>query len=239
MSHLLKRAGTTRQRTVVDDSDGSVAAIYTDHWDDHQDVIVYPQISQLVVPDGGLWSPGCDRVIVPASSEVAEHAIREAAKRGTPPPIMGGAFGNSGLYLLNQIDVYDATQLAIDLSLTTHKWAMYTNTDTPNFSSDVGYSATNEVVGAGYTAGGRTIAAGGGSPTLTESPAGTMMYDQADMVWPAATTVTARGAKLYADALAGDNLIVAMTFVTDFTSTAGTFTIQFAATGVFTVDWTP
>lgn len=145
------------------------------------------------------------------------------------------AFANSGLYVVNWIDILDATQLAINTALTTHKWAMYTNTLTPNFSTDVSYSATNEVSGAGYTAGGQTIV----SPTTTESPSGTLMYDMADQVWASPTTVTARGAILYADALAADNLIVAMTFGSDFTSTAGTFTIQFAATGVFTIDLTP
>lgn len=146
------------------------------------------------------------------------------------------AFANSGLYVLNMIDVFDATQLAIDLSLTTHRWALYTNTLTPSFSADSAYSATNEVAANGnYSAGGKTIT----SPTLTESPTGTMMYDMDDEVWAASTTVTARGAILYADALAGNNLIVAMTFGADFASTAGSFTIQFATTGVFTVDWTP
>lgn len=145
------------------------------------------------------------------------------------------AFTSSGLYVTNWIDILDATQLAINTSLTSHKWAMYTNTLTPNFSSDVSYSVTNEVSGAGYTAGGQTIV----SPTTTESPVGTLMYDMADQVWASPTSVTARGAILYADALAAKNLIVAMTFGSDFTSTAGTFTIQFASTGVFTIDLTP
>jgi hypothetical protein len=144
------------------------------------------------------------------------------------------AFANSGLYVANWIDILDATQLAINTALTTHKWAMYTNTLTPNFSTDAVYSATNEVSGTGYTPAGQTIV----SPTTTESPSGTLMYDMADQVWVSPTSVTARGAILYADALA-DNLIVAMTFGSDFTSTAGTFTIQFAATGVFTIDLTP
>jgi hypothetical protein len=112
---------------------------------------------------------------------------------------------------------------------------MYTNTLSPNFSTDVSYSTTNEVSGTGYTAGGQTIL----SPTTTESPTGTLMYDMADQVWASPTSVTARGAILYADALTNNNLIVAMTFGADFTSTAGTFTIQFAATGVFTIDLTP
>lgn len=144
------------------------------------------------------------------------------------------AFASSGLYVVNWIDILDATQLAIDLSLTTHKWALYTNTLTPNFSTDQSYSATNEVSGTGYTAGGQTIA----GPTTTESPTGTLMYDMTDEAW-ASSSITARGAILYADALAGNNLIVAMTFGADFTSTNGTFTIQFASGGVFTIDLTP
>ena len=38
------------------------------------------------------------------------------------------AWTASGLYVLNWIDLLDATQLAIDTSLTTHKIAMYNNT---------------------------------------------------------------------------------------------------------------
>jgi hypothetical protein len=142
----------------------------------------------------------------------------------------------SGLYLDTWIKLLNSTQLAIDTSLTSHKIAMYNNTETPNYSAETGgYSATNEVSGTGYTAGGQVIV----SPTTTESPTGTLMYDMADQVWVSPTSVTARGAKLYADALAGNNLIVGVNFGSDFTSTAGTFTIQWAATGVFTIDLTP
>lgn len=181
-------------------------------------------------------------VIVPKYGlKLGRYVLLDAPEFDTTPlrdgvmPIGGGAFSSSGLYVTNIIDILDATQLAIDLSLTTHKWAMYTNTLTPNFSTDSAYSATNEVSGTGYTAGGQTIV----SPTVTESPTGSVMYDMADQVWAAPTSVTARGAILYADALAGNNLIVAMTFGSDFTSTAGTFTIQFASTGVFALDVTP
>lgn len=147
------------------------------------------------------------------------------------------AFTSSGLYLVTWIDLLDATQLAIDLSLTTHKWAMYTNTDTPNFSTDSAYAVTNEVSGTGYTAGGKDLT--GLAPTVSESPAGTLMFDMADISWASSSIANARGAKLYADVLVGNNLIVALTFGADFTSTNGTFTIQFAATGVFTIDLTP
>jgi hypothetical protein len=151
------------------------------------------------------------------------------------PIIAGGAFA-SGIYVDNIIDVLDATQLAIDLSLTSHKWALYTNTLTPNFSTDISYSATNEVTGTGYTAAGRTIATGGGSPTVTESPATVLMYDQNDMVWTAPCAFTARGAIMYAEVLATDNLIVASDFGADVPVGSGSFTIQFNALGVLTLD---
>ena len=185
----------------------------------------------LHVPEHGLLFPGYGALI---PGDVAGYIDGESV-----PSIAGGAWSVSGMPLLNWIDILDASQLAVDLSLTTHKWAMYDNSNTPNFSTDAGYSATNEVSGTGYTATGRTIAAGGGSPTVTESPTGTLMYDQADMVWTAPTTVTAYGAKLYADALGGDNIIVECYFGGAVTSTAGTFTIQFASGGVLTLDLTP
>lgn len=180
----------------------------------------------------GLRFPGIGVVLPELGLFLPEH------KGKVLPPVMGGAFSVSGLYVTNWIDILDATQLAIDLSLTTHKWALYTNSLTPNYSTDASYSATNEISGTNYTAGGRTIATGGGSPTTTESPTGTLMYDQNDMTWPSAS-FTARGAILYQDALAGDNLIVGVTFGADYTATNGTFTIQWASGGVFTIDLTP
>lgn len=144
------------------------------------------------------------------------------------------AWSASGIYVVNFIDVFDATQLAINQSLTSHKIALYNNTETPNYSSETVYSATNEVTGTGYTAGGQVII----SPTNTESPAGSYMYDLGDQVWAAPTSITAFGGKLYADAL-GDQLICGINFGSGFTATAGTFTIQWAAAGVYAIDLTP
>jgi hypothetical protein len=188
-----------------------------------QGTILEPRAGdRLHVPRSGLLIPG-KGLLLPGVAE-PEELFDRLGKRVAP--IGGGAFSLSGMYLVNWIDILDATQLAIDLSLTTHKWALYTNTLTPNFSTDQSYSATNEISGTNYTAGGRTIAAG------------TIMYDQNDMTWPTAS-FTARGGILYADALAGDNLIVAQTYGADITATAGTFTVQFAAGGVLTLDITP
>jgi hypothetical protein len=145
------------------------------------------------------------------------------------------AWTKSGLYALSYRDALNATNLAINFALTTHKWAMYNNTETPAFQTETVYAATNEVTGTGYTAGGQTIV----SPTFAVAGATAILtYDMADQVWASPTTVTARGAKLYADALS-DNLLVGMNFGSDFTSTAGTFTIQFDALGVFTITFAP
>jgi len=231
MTHLIRPRRI--ERPVRSELDGTLAGTTTEHWSDAVDAkVIVGRRSRVHIPEHGILLD--DGLLRPAP----EYRPRVLGRRRDGSRIVevsGGAFSVSGIYVDNIIDILDATQLAIDTSLTTHKWAMYTNTLTPDFSVDVAYSATNEVAGTGYTAGGQTIV----SPTTTESPAGTLMYDMADQVWASPTTVTARGAILYADVLAGNNLIVAMTFGADFTSTAGTFTIQFASTGVLTIDLTP
>ena len=155
----------------------------------------------------------------------------------------------SGLFVKNMIDVFDATQLAIDLSLSTHKIALFTNSITPSFSNDTAYGVSpydsNEVTTTTYwPAGGVALSAAavGGtdtSPTLTESPTGTMMYDMGNVSVASTTLVNARCALLYADALAGNWGIVLVNFGGDYSTSNGIFGIQWAGTGVFTVDWTP
>jgi len=155
------------------------------------------------------------------------------------------AWSASGLYVANWIDILDATQLAIDLSLTTHKIYLTNNSDTPNFSTDTAYSATNEVSGTGWAAAGVALSAAASgatstSPTLTESPTGSMMYDMNDIAVATTTLTNAYGAKMYADALAGDNVYVAIYFGgSGYSTSSGTFGIQWAATGVFAIDLTP
>lgn len=116
---------------------------------------------------------------------------------------------------------------------------MFTNTITPNYSTDTAYAVApynaNEVSGTGYTVGGAAIA----SPTVTESPTGTLMYDLADVSWTTSTITNARGGLLYADVLAGNNGICFINWGADFSTVAGTFLVQWAATGVFTIDLTP
>jgi hypothetical protein len=145
----------------------------------------------------------------------------------------------SGLYVLTFEDVLDATQLAIDLSLTTHKGALFTNTITPNFSTDTAYAVApynaNEVTGTNWASGGVALA----GPTNTESPTGSLMFDATDVSVANVTFSNARCYLLYADALAGNNAIVLVNFGADYSPTAGTFSITWASTGVFAIDLTP
>lgn len=145
----------------------------------------------------------------------------------------------SGLFVATWIDILDTTQLAIDMDLETHKVAMFTNSITPNFSTDTAYGVSpydaNEVSGTGYTAGGAALT----GTAVSESPSGTLMWDATDTAWAGSTISNARCALIYADALAGNNAIVLVNFGADYSTVSDTFTIQWPAGGIFTIDLTP
>jgi hypothetical protein len=153
----------------------------------------------------------------------------------------------SGLFIQNFIDELDVTNTGLDLTLTTHKIALISNSATPAFDTDVTWNSTNEVSGTGWASGGIALsaaAAGGTStaPTLTISPTGTIMWDMGDISVSGTTLTNARACRFYADALTtptADALILLVNFVSDFSTVNGVFGIQWAATGVMTLDGTP
>ena len=106
------------------------------------------------------------------------------------------------------------------------------NQDTHDYYNDV----TNEITGTNYSAGGATL----GSAVHTYT-GGTNVYafDANDAVWTTLTTSSSPSqAVTYADT-AGANTTDPLLTVVDFggnqTVTAATFTIQWAAGGIFTV----
>ena len=104
----------------------------------------------------------------------------------------------------------------------TFKLALYTNSASFT-AATTAYTATNEVVGTGYTAGGGTLT------NVTPTSSGTTAFaDFADLTFSTAT-ITARGAMIYNDTAAGDPSVVILDFGSDKTSTAGDFTIVFPA----------
>lgn len=150
------------------------------------------------------------------------------------------SFPASGLFVATFVDAWDTTQLALDLDLDTHKVALYTNSVTgADLTTDTAYGVgawgSNEHSnGSGYTTGGATLT----GTTILHTSGGVVVWDATDPSWSTAT-ITARGALYYADALAGNNAIMAQTFGADIVSTAGTFLITLAAGGIWSVDLVP
>ena len=116
----------------------------------------------------------------------------------------------------------------------TFKVALYTSTASID-ANTTAYSATNEVTGTNYTAGGAALTNLGVVTSNNNASTGTGYTDFNDLTWSTAT-ITARGALIYnstpsANSNANTTLTNAAVAVLDFgadkTSTAGDFTIVF------------
>lgn len=103
----------------------------------------------------------------------------------------------------------------------TFKIALYTSSATLG-AATTAYSATNEVSGTGYTAGGNTLTIAA-NPTTSGT---TAFLDFTDTTWTTAT-ITARGALIYKADGVTNPAVAVLDFGSDKTSTAGNFTIQF------------
>jgi hypothetical protein len=102
----------------------------------------------------------------------------------------------------------------------TFKLALYDN-NASFTAATTAYTATNEVSGTGYTAGGGTLT------NVTPTSSGTTAFtDFADLTFSSAT-ITARGALIYNDTAAGDPSVVVLDFGSDKSSSSGDFQIIF------------
>lgn len=104
------------------------------------------------------------------------------------------------------------------------KIALYTSAATLG-AATTDYSATNEVVGTGYTAGGTALT------NIDPAISGTTAFiDFADATWPSAT-ITAAGALIYNTTSDGGtsttDAVAVISFGGDKTSTNGDFVVQF------------
>lgn len=102
----------------------------------------------------------------------------------------------------------------------TFKLAMYDN-NASFTAATTAYTATNEVSGTGYSAGGGTLT------RVDPASSGTTAYTTFSDLTFSTATVTARGALIYNDTASGDPTVIVLDFGADKTSTAGDFTIQF------------
>jgi hypothetical protein len=101
----------------------------------------------------------------------------------------------------------------------TYKLALYDNNASFTAATTV-YTATNEISGTGYSAGGGTLT------NIDPTTSGTTAFiDFADLTFSSAT-ITARGALIY-NSTNGNRTVCVLDFGADKTSTAGDFTIVF------------
>lgn len=149
------------------------------------------------------------------------------------------AVSASGLFYPTWAAVLNATQLALALIGDSVKFAMFTNSITPNFSSDTAYGVApynaNEVSGTGYTAGGVALT----NKAIAESPTGTLRYDADNPTWATSTITGARCGLTYDDTLVGKNAVALTNFGADYSTQNGTFEVQLPTTGLFYIDLTP
>ena len=102
----------------------------------------------------------------------------------------------------------------------TLKIALYTSSASLGATTSA-YTTSNEVSGTGYTAGGATLSS---QAVAFDSSNNVAYFDAADPAFTTAT-ITARGALIYNNSKSNAYIAV-LDFGSDFTSTAGTFTIQ-------------
>jgi hypothetical protein len=142
----------------------------------------------------------------------------------------------SGLYGLT-LEKFFIDTAGESLEAEDNKGLMVTDTHTPDFNAhDFRDDVTNEVSGTGYTAGGNAI-----TTTEVTISGGVLTFDAADASWPSSTIANAMAEIGYTNVgtAATDQLVFLSDFVNAASSSGGTFTIQRAASGIFTVDYTP
>jgi len=106
------------------------------------------------------------------------------------------------------------------------KIALFTSSANLGATTTV-YSTSNEVTGAGYTAGGNTLT------NITPTASGTTaLTDFNDTSW-STSTITARGALIY-NSSKSNRAVCVLDFGSDKVTTAGTFTIVFPAASAST-----
>jgi hypothetical protein len=102
----------------------------------------------------------------------------------------------------------------------TYKLALYDNSAAFT-AATTAYTATNEVSGTGYSAGGGTLT------NVTPTSSGTTAFIDFDDLTFSTATITAYGALIYNSSAAGNPAVCILDFGGAKTSTAGDFTIVF------------
>ena len=115
---------------------------------------------------------------------------------------------------------------------------------TPQFDTDSKYSDIDSELPAtgNYVIGGETLT--NVALTQTSDGSATITFDAADVSWTTSTLTDVRAGVVYSktvndDNVANDSLIAYIDFLGDFSTTSGTFQIQWNPSGIFTLDLKP
>jgi len=148
----------------------------------------------------------------------------------------------AGIFTETFKDATDGT-IALDMGVETHKGALFTDTLTSDFDADTAYAVApydaNETSGGSWSAGGIALT---GTTWVDTSEVDHLTLDATDVSVGTTTLAAAMGYLLYADALAGNDVICMADFGTAVTTTNGTITITWTAAasgGVMNFDMTP
>lgn len=142
----------------------------------------------------------------------------------------------SGMYGLTLEKIFIDTA-GETLEAEDNKTLLVTNSESPNFDThDFRADIAAEVSGTGYTAGGAAL-----TTTEITLSSGVLTFDAADSAWAASTISAARAAVHYfvTGNSATDMLVYLINFGADVSTSSGTLTIQYNASGIFTLDYTP
>lgn len=115
-----------------------------------------------------------------------------------------------------------------DLANDTLKMALYTSSASLD-ATTTAYSATNEVSGTGYTAGGAALTATAGYPQLDGSSA-IMLFD--DVTWSSATISGIAGALIY-NTTNANKAVAVINFGTTYAVSSGDFTVKDSSAAPF------
>lgn len=142
----------------------------------------------------------------------------------------------SGLYGLSLEKAFIDT-LGESFEAEDNKVLLVTDSYTPNFGThDFRDDLTNEVSGTGYSAGGSALT----GTELTHS-GGVMTFDATDVSWASSTITDAMALVHYFNvgSAGTDPLGFLLDFVNVVSSSSGTLSVVFSASGIWTLDYTP
>jgi hypothetical protein len=146
------------------------------------------------------------------------------------------AITGSGVYFLS-LEKALINTLGQSWEAETHKVMLDSDTDTPNFDThDFRNDVATEVTGTNWPAGGVTL-----TGTELTTAAGILTFDAADVSVASTTITNAMAAIFYTNvgSSATDQLILLSDFVTNVSTSNGTFGIQWHASGILTCDLVP